>query len=137
MAAGRPKPLAVTMGEPGGIAPDITVKAWLRLRSGFERSFFVIGDVDLMKSRAKMMGEHIGFASIERPEQATELFAEALPVLPHPTARVSPPGLEFTFREPLDALPFFNPDVEEAGLPRPVERWRSEVRDLAARARNR
>jgi 4-hydroxythreonine-4-phosphate dehydrogenase len=92
MAAGRPKPLAVTMGEPSGIAPDITVKAWLHLRSGFERSFFVIGDIDLMKGRAKMMGEQIGFAAIERPEQAPELFAEALPVLPHRTTRVSPPG---------------------------------------------
>jgi len=90
MAAGRPKPLAITMGEPGGIAPDITVKAWLNLRSGFERSFFVIGDVDVMKSRASMMGEHIDFAVIARPEQSPALFAEALPVLPHPAAHVSP-----------------------------------------------
>ena len=42
---------------------------------------------------------------------------------------VAPPGLEFTFREPLDALPFFNPDVEETGPPPPVELWRSEIRD--------
>lgn len=92
MTAGRPKPLAVTMGEPGGIAPDITVKAWLRLRSTFERSFFVIGDVDVLKSRARMMGEHIGFAAIDRPEQAAKFYAEALPVLPHPTSRASEPG---------------------------------------------
>jgi len=45
---------------------------------------------------------------------------------------VAPPGLEFTFREPLDALPFFNPDLEEAGLPPPVARWRGEIRDHAA-----
>ena len=92
MTAGRPKPLAVTMGEPGGIAPDITVKAWLRLRSSFERSFFVIGDVDLMKNRARMMGESVGFAAIDRPEQAPALFAEALPVLPHPAAQITRPG---------------------------------------------
>jgi 4-hydroxythreonine-4-phosphate dehydrogenase len=78
------------MGEPGGIAPDITVKAWLSLRSGFERGFFIIGDFDLLKSRAKMIGEPIEFAAIDRPEQAAALFAEALPVLPHPTAEVSP-----------------------------------------------
>ena len=42
---------------------------------------------------------------------------------------VAPPGLEFTFRAPLDALPFFNPDVEQAGPPSPVERWRAEIRD--------
>jgi chromate reductase len=45
---------------------------------------------------------------------------------------VSPPGLDFTFREALDALPFFNPDVEEAGPPAPVVRWRGEIRDHAA-----
>jgi chromate reductase len=45
---------------------------------------------------------------------------------------VSLPGLDFTFREPLDALPFFNPDVEEAGPPPPVVRWRGEIRDHAA-----
>lgn len=45
---------------------------------------------------------------------------------------VAPAGLEFTFRAPLDALPFFNPDVEEAGPPPPVEGWRAEIRDHAA-----
>jgi len=45
---------------------------------------------------------------------------------------VSPSGLEFTFREPLDGLPFFNPDVEEAGPPPAVVRWRGEIRDHAA-----
>jgi len=44
---------------------------------------------------------------------------------------VSPSGLAFTFREPLDALPYFNPDVEEAGPPPPVVRWRGEIRDHA------
>jgi 4-hydroxythreonine-4-phosphate dehydrogenase len=92
MTAGRSKPLAITMGEPGGIAPDITVKAWLGLRSGFERGFFIIGDFDLLKSRAKLIGEPIEFAAIDRPEQAPAIFAEALPVLPHPAAQISRPG---------------------------------------------
>ena len=46
--------------------------------------------------------------------------------------RVAPPGCEFTFRGPLDALPYFNPDLEEADLPAPVARWRGEIRDHAA-----
>jgi NAD(P)H-dependent FMN reductase len=46
--------------------------------------------------------------------------------------RVAPPGSEFTFREPLDALPYFNPDLEEAGLPASVAQWRGEIRDHAA-----
>ena len=45
---------------------------------------------------------------------------------------VAPPDLEFTFRDPLDSLPFFNPDIEQAGPPASVERWRAEIRDHAA-----
>jgi len=45
---------------------------------------------------------------------------------------VSPPGMGFAFRAPLDGLPYFNPDIEEAGLPPEVERWRAEIRDHAA-----
>ena len=40
--------------------------------------------------------------------------------------------LEFTFRAPLDALPFFNPDIEQAGPPPSVEWWRAEIRDHSA-----
>lgn len=65
-------PLAVTMGEPAGIGPDITIKAWQDRRKMALPCFFVIGDPDLY--------EHA--AVIERPEQAADLFDTALPVLP-------------------------------------------------------
>jgi chromate reductase, NAD(P)H dehydrogenase (quinone) len=42
------------------------------------------------------------------------------------------PELEFTLRDPLDSLPFFNPDIELAGPPAAVERWRAEIHDHAA-----
>ncbi|MGH9441459.1 MAG: NADPH-dependent FMN reductase [Thermoanaerobaculia bacterium] len=42
------------------------------------------------------------------------------------------PELELTFAPPLDFLPFFDADVEEAGLPDPVARWRGSIRDHAA-----
>jgi NAD(P)H-dependent FMN reductase len=45
---------------------------------------------------------------------------------------VSPPDMKFTFRAPLDALPYFNPDIEQEGLPQPVAHWRAEIRDHAA-----
>jgi chromate reductase, NAD(P)H dehydrogenase (quinone) len=40
--------------------------------------------------------------------------------------------MDFTFRAALDSLPFFNPDIEEAGPPPSVEGWRAEIRDHAA-----
>jgi len=45
---------------------------------------------------------------------------------------MSPPEMKFTFRAPLDSLPYFNPDIEQEGLPLPVEGWRAEIRDHAA-----
>ncbi len=60
-----------------------------------------------------------------RARSSNATLLRALPLL-------APPGLEFTFREPLDGLPFFNPDIEETGPPASVERWRAEIRDHAA-----
>lgn len=41
--------------------------------------------------------------------------------------RLAPRGWEVRACAPLDALPFFNPDVEEAGPPDVARAWRAEV----------
>ncbi len=40
---------------------------------------------------------------------------------------LAPPDTAVHFSRPLDSLPFFNSDVEEAGLPPSVQAWRREV----------
>ncbi len=42
-------------------------------------------------------------------------------------ALVAPREVEVVLHPPLDVLPFFNPDVEEAGLPAVVAAWRSRI----------
>ncbi len=42
-------------------------------------------------------------------------------------AMLAPVGVDFSLSPPLDSLPFFNSDVEEAGLPPSVQTWRSSV----------
>lgn len=37
------------------------------------------------------------------------------------------PEHQFTFPPPLDSLPYFNPDIEEAGPPPTVESWRAAI----------
>ena len=37
------------------------------------------------------------------------------------------PDVAFSLHPPLDGLPFFNSDVEEAGLPPAVKEWRSSI----------
>ena len=38
------KPLALTLGEPAGIGPDITIKAWLRRNELKLPPFYLLGD---------------------------------------------------------------------------------------------
>ncbi len=83
-----PKPLVVTMGDPAGIGPDITLLAWLRRQKDNVPAFFVLGDPTVFVDRAGLLdeGESVFIQEIERPEQAAELFPNALPLLPlaHP-----------------------------------------------------
>jgi 4-hydroxythreonine-4-phosphate dehydrogenase len=92
MTSAGVKPIAVTMGEPAGIAPDITLQAWLSLRTKHPQGFFVIGDVRVLKSRAFRLGLKVDFAAIENAAEAGHAFGKALPVLSREVAREPEPG---------------------------------------------
>ena len=74
------KPLALTLGEPAGIGPDITIKAWLRRNELKLPAFYLLGDRDLLSGRANTLGLKIRLAEV-RPEDAFDAFADALPVV--------------------------------------------------------
>ena len=44
------RPLALTLGEPAGIGPDITLGAWQNRRALSLPSFYVLGDPDFLKA---------------------------------------------------------------------------------------
>ncbi len=69
------------MGEPAGIAPQISLKAWAHLHSTPAFSFFLIGDLALARRNAAHFGLPAPQA-IEQPHEAIALFPDALPVLP-------------------------------------------------------
>jgi len=75
-------PLAVTMGDPAGIGPDVTLAAWHRRKERTLAPFFVIADPALFEARAALLGMPARIARIERPEDAAAAFDDALPVLP-------------------------------------------------------
>jgi 4-hydroxythreonine-4-phosphate dehydrogenase len=75
------KPLALTSGEPAGIGPDITIKAWQRRRQEALPPFYLLGDADLVRRRAKALGAEIPLAEVSRPEDAVAAFADHLPVV--------------------------------------------------------
>ncbi|MGY4236227.1 4-hydroxythreonine-4-phosphate dehydrogenase [Bradyrhizobium sp. USDA 4449] len=78
------KPLALTLGEPAGIGPDITIAAWLRRRELSLPAFYLLGDEALIAHRAKTLGLTVGadiaIAAVS-PEEAVSAFADALPVV--------------------------------------------------------
>ena len=56
------KPLALTSGEPAGIGPDITIKAWLRRDELKLPAFYLVGDRDSVGKRAELLGLKISLA---------------------------------------------------------------------------
>lgn len=75
------KPLAVTLGEPAGIGPDITLAAWRDRESLALPPFYVAADPAGLALRAALLGLDIPLA-IVAPADAAEAFRTALPVVP-------------------------------------------------------
>ncbi len=76
-------PLALTQGDPAGIGPDVTVTAWAKRRELGLPPFIFVGDPDVLRSRAHLLGVDVNVKVCE-PEDAIAAFSEALPVLPLP-----------------------------------------------------
>ncbi len=73
-------PLALSLGDPAGIGPEITVKAWRALRE-HGPAFMVVGDAQALASTP---GAPAPVRTVAGPEEALKVFAEAIPVLDLP-----------------------------------------------------
>jgi 4-hydroxythreonine-4-phosphate dehydrogenase len=71
-------PIALSLGEPAGIGPEIIVKAWSALRADGP-AFMVVGDAQSLAA-ASNAGASI-IRSVSSPGEAAGVFTEALPVL--------------------------------------------------------
>jgi 4-hydroxythreonine-4-phosphate dehydrogenase len=85
------KPLALTIGEPAGIGPDITIQAWLRRNELKLPAFYLLGDRDFVSHRAKAIGLELELAEVSA-EEASDAFAEALPVVATGHMTTAQPG---------------------------------------------
>jgi 4-hydroxythreonine-4-phosphate dehydrogenase len=96
------RPLALTLGEPAGIGPDISFAAWQRRAELVLPPFYLLGDPNFLEHRAHLLGLKIPLEIVE-PEDAARAFAEALPVVAlaeeitaeagHPDASSAPAAL--------------------------------------------
>ncbi|KQT15357.1 4-hydroxythreonine-4-phosphate dehydrogenase [Methylobacterium sp. Leaf399] len=78
-------PLALTLGDPAGIGPEIALSAWLARDDGPGLPpFFLVGDPDFVERRASELGLQVPVAEVG-PELAVEVFPRALPVVALPS----------------------------------------------------
>ena len=74
------QPLALTLGEPAGIGPDIALLAWLRRDELKLPPFYLLGDRTFLERRAKALGLDVPLADVE-PGGARAAFSSAMPVV--------------------------------------------------------
>jgi len=86
IADGLP-PLAVALGDPAGVGPEIAAKAWERRAAEQLHPFFVVGDVRSIE--AVWSGPVV---RISGPEEASGVFGEALPLIQLEDAGEITPG---------------------------------------------
>jgi 4-hydroxythreonine-4-phosphate dehydrogenase len=84
-------PLALTIGEPAGVGPDLTLALWRRRAELDLPAFYVLGDAAFLARRARLLGLDAPVAEVE-PAQAASTFARALPVVPLGLPATAAPG---------------------------------------------
>ena len=75
-------PLAVSIGDPSGIGPDLMLSIWLQRKQLGLPVFFLLADMQQLAARAAHLGLDVSLQAISEPHQALTHFAEHLPVLP-------------------------------------------------------
>ena len=86
-----PRPLALTLGEPAGVGPDITLLAWSRRDELKLPPFYLLGDGAFLEQRANALGLEVRLAEVS-PEDAIPAFATALPVVATGKPATAKPG---------------------------------------------
>ena len=82
-------PIAITIGEPAGIGPDVILQTWLERKQ--LKPFYVIGDVGLLQERARMIGIDVPVKAASTGD-AGQIFDNALPVVGLKNQLVGKPG---------------------------------------------
>ncbi len=75
------RPLAVSMGDPAGIGPEVIVKAWLQRAAARVHPFVVCAACAPLVMAARQLGAELPVAIVDDATAAAEVFADALPVL--------------------------------------------------------
>jgi 4-hydroxythreonine-4-phosphate dehydrogenase len=80
--ASRTRPLALTIGDPEGIGPDIALLSWTLRNQKRLHPFVVFGSPTILEDRARQLGLDVKIVSVQHLAEAADIFPQALPVLP-------------------------------------------------------
>ena len=83
-------PLAVSLGDPAGIGPEIIGESWTRRRETGLAPFFVTGGPGLLEQASAARGIECPILRIDDPAKAVECFDKGLPVLGQEDASYRP-----------------------------------------------
>src|SRR5258705_12776870 len=78
MARPVPRVLALTVGEPAGIGPDIAIDVWRRRAELSLPPFYIVGDSAFLARRAERLGLPLPMRSVA-PGEAARGFPTAPP----------------------------------------------------------
>jgi len=85
------KTLALTIGEPAGIGPDLTLAIWRQRSQLSLPPFYVLGDPQFLARRASLLGLDVPVATVDA-SKAAETFQTALPVVSIDRSITAQPG---------------------------------------------
>lgn len=85
-------PIALSIGDPSGIGPDIALTAWALREKHSLPPFFILADPVLLTNRARQLGLDIPLG-ICQPSEAARRFCHYLPVVPLTNRLTDKPGV--------------------------------------------
>ncbi|MGN6358092.1 MAG: 4-hydroxythreonine-4-phosphate dehydrogenase PdxA [Novosphingobium sp.] len=75
------RPLAVSLGDPAGVGPELLLAAWAGRGALGLPPFFAVGGTRILAAAASSSGLKVPFQAISDPAEAADVFPRALPVL--------------------------------------------------------
>jgi 4-hydroxythreonine-4-phosphate dehydrogenase len=85
------QPLALTLGEPAGIGPDLALAVWRRRAELGVPPFYLVADPVYIGRRAERLGLDVAISTVT-PRSAAATFPSALPVVAIDVAASAEPG---------------------------------------------
>ncbi|MDG4721238.1 MULTISPECIES: 4-hydroxythreonine-4-phosphate dehydrogenase PdxA [Thalassospira] len=74
-------PIALTIGEPGGVGPELALKAWLKRKEQNLAPFCVLSPITILTRAAEQLGQDIQIKVVSDISETSRIFDDALPVL--------------------------------------------------------